>query len=226
MNLSRYNDVPGFVLHALAEVSYDGRAYSTLAVGDYLIIKKADGSLMVHGAANVPPLNYMSGSKNVQVSGNTITATRRSETIIIKVHEVHHLFEVKLSANKIEIGRTEAELTDKLVANPQYYLGAGVYQAFREHHTSAGPVDLVLVSDCIYIIEVKRKKIALKDLYQVRRYLDAFEKRALAEKKAFGVCQDCKVIGCLAGPEISANAQIQCNEQGIRFIRVDWEEVP
>ena len=54
----------GFVLYCLCDVVYDGRAYSTLERGNYLIIYKPDGSLLIHGSSKSTPRNYQSvGSK-------------------------------------------------------------------------------------------------------------------------------------------------------------------
>ena len=225
MNLECYNDVPVFILYLEAEAAYDGRASSTLIRGNYLVIKKQDGSLLIHGANHVPALNYMSSGSTIRIEGDTITATRRSETITIKVYTQHaSILPQGWSESEIQIRKTEAELTDQLAANPQKYLGPGIYTSYREYATLAGPVDLVLTSTIIYIIEVKRRKISLKDCYQLQRYLDAFDKIAVVEKKNFNVAPDCQVIGCLAGPDLSVNALGHCEENEFRYLRVEFEE--
>lgn len=224
MDLECCNSSPAFILYGRAEVFYEGRASSTLERGNYLIVKKHDGSLMVHGGVHVPALNYMSSGSQVSVKGNIIAASRKSETIRIVVYACQHLLLLDdWSDNKIQITKTEADLTNKIVQNPATYLGSGNYAVYREHPTVAGPVDLVLVSTDVYIIEVKRRKITLKDCYQLQRYLDAFGKLAVAEKESFKVDQDCEVIGCLAGPAISDNALEYCDTCEIRYLRVLFE---
>lgn len=47
-----------FALYAECSIIYDGRAYSTLANGRYLIIYKQDGSLLIHGGDLCKPRNY------------------------------------------------------------------------------------------------------------------------------------------------------------------------
>lgn len=225
MNLECCNNFPAFLIFGEAEVLYDGRASSTLARGNYLIIKKQDGSLIIHGANHVPALNYISSNSTVRVEGNNIVATRRSEIIKIIIYSCDHLIPLNdWSENKVQVRKTEGELTAKIIADPAKYLGPGEYTAHRERSTLAGPVDLVLISTDIYIIEVKRKKVTLKDCYQVQRYLDAFDRLALVEKKNFKVEQDCKVIGCLAGPAISIDALNHCNENNIKYLQVLFEE--
>jgi RecB family endonuclease NucS len=225
MNLEQYENIPTFLLYLDAEISYDGRASSTLIRGNYLIIKKQDGSLLVLGANHVPALNYMGSGSVVRIDGDMIIVTRRSETIKIKVYGCHKSFQLEgWSNNKIEIRKTEAELTDKIATDPEKYLGPGAYTAYKEYPTAAGPIDLVLTSSDIYIIEVKRNKITLKDCYQVQRYIDAFLKLEVVEKKDFGLEQDCSVIACLAGPAISSNAKSHCDDNHIRYLPVDFEE--
>jgi len=206
-----------FAIFADAEVVYDGRASSTLERGNYLIIKKEDGSLMVHGANHVPALNYMSSGTTVEVDGDTIIAIRRSETIRIKIHKLHNtLLLPDWSAHKIKIRKTEAELVEKIINNPEEYLGPGSYTAHREYQTTAGPIDIIMVyGNTIYVIEAKRKKVTLKDCYQDQRYLDA-----LAKSSDFSGCE---MVGCLAGPDISANALSHCSDNGFRYLRVLFE---
>jgi len=225
MDLEYYNNIPAFVLFAVADVHYDGRASSILERGNYLIIKKEDGSFMVHGACHVPALNYMSSGSIIHIKGNIITVTRRSETIRTKIYNCYEGIPILgWSDHKIKIRKTEAELTARIIDDPETYLGPGIYTAHREYPTLAGPVDLVLTSTVIYTIEVKRKRISLKDSYQLQRYLDAFAKVALVEKKHLNMPPGCEIVGCLAGPDISINALNHCRENGIRYLPVQFEE--
>src|SRR5947209_1248902 len=47
-----------FILLADCQVTYEGRASSVLPRGHYLLVRKADGSFLVHGARLTTPLNY------------------------------------------------------------------------------------------------------------------------------------------------------------------------
>src|SRR4051812_3895718 len=47
-----------FILLADCQVFYEGRASSVLPRGHYLLVRKADGSFLVHGARLTTPLNY------------------------------------------------------------------------------------------------------------------------------------------------------------------------
>ena len=69
-----------------------------------------------------------------------------------------------------------------------------------------------------------KHQIEYKDSYQLLRYLDAFAKIAVAEKKNFNVAPDCRVVGCLAGPDISVNALGHCEENEFKYLRVEFEE--
>ena len=216
-----------FAIYVEASVSYDGRASSVLERGNYLIIRKQDGSIMIHGANHVPALNYMGNGSIIEIKGNSITATRRSEIIKIEIYKWHDALKLpNWSTHKIVIKRTEAELVNKIASNPARYFGPGDYISTREYATTAGPVDLVIMQDIdlatlhnvpldsrIHIIEAKRKKITLKDCYQLKRYLDAIAKSGLRD-----------ITGCLAGPEISGNALAHCKDNNFRYLQVRFEE--
>jgi len=242
VNLECYKNDDAFIIYAECAVFYDGRASSTLERGNYLIIKKPDGSLMVHGANHVPALNYISSGATIAINENTIIATRKSETIKIICYNWHDALQlVNWSINKIKIRMTEAELTNQIASSPAKYFGPGTYSVEKEYQTSAGPVDL-LVQDhpCreidsavlynevskMYIVETKRRTITLKDCYQVQRYYDAIigERTMQAELRKTMKLNQPDVIACLAGPGISANALSHCEKHGFKYLQVLWEE--
>ena len=52
-----------FFLYALCEVEYNGRAVSNVGPGLRVIIRKADGAVIIHSAVKITPMNYIgSGS--------------------------------------------------------------------------------------------------------------------------------------------------------------------
>jgi hypothetical protein len=104
-------------------VIYDGRAFSTLEHGDYLVIRKADGSFQIHGASAVKPLNYQRPKSRIAThpmnpnnpdSGFVIECRNGSETISVYVEKLISFMDLQLSDNKPLIERTEKHLTEQI----------------------------------------------------------------------------------------------------------------
>jgi RecB family endonuclease NucS len=68
-----------FVIYAECDIIYNGRGYSTLERGNYLIIYKDDASLSIHGSTKVLPRNYQSEGTKLTVTDTLIEAKRKSE---------------------------------------------------------------------------------------------------------------------------------------------------
>src|SRR4051812_40610135 len=97
-----------FVLYASATVIYNGRAYSTLEHGNYLIIYKPDKSVSIHGADLVLPRNYISSNGKLNVNDKQLIFTKKKETVTINIDQIHSLNYLDgWSSHKIIISRTE-----------------------------------------------------------------------------------------------------------------------
>jgi len=206
-----------FVMYANCKIIYDGRAYSTLNDGNYLITNKNDNSVAIYGGNLNVPRNYMGAKSNIIFNDNIIYITNKKESIKIlinKIHFVHYL--ENWSINKINISRTEKELTQKIIANPVEYDIHYKYH-YEEYKTEHGPIDLLFSlypidnkPNKIIIIELKRKQATLNACIQLEKYMQCF------------IGEDIK--GCVAAPKISMNALKYCDKKGIRYIEVNHEE--
>jgi hypothetical protein len=213
-------DLPNaFFLFARAEVEYDGRASSTLALGNYGILRKPDGSIQIHGADLIKPLNYM-GKATISWDGDVILARSKKEKIRIRIFEVHHLMPLEeWSDSKIRLTRTEAELRDKIAANPEKYLGISLsdFEAFPEFKLNGGPVDIVFFprggGECLRVVEVKRNKIVKGDCYQLQKYMNEL-------RKLYG--EQYGYLGYVAAPRIIKNGRECAEEHGYAYVHVDF----
>ena len=208
-----------FFLFARASVEYEGRASSTLALGNYGILRKPDGSIQIHGADLIKPLNYM-GKATISWDGDVILAKSKKEKIRITVDCVHHLVPLEeWSDSKIQLTRTEAELRDKIVADPEFYLGIDPekFEAFPEFKLNGGPVDLVFFprgsGECLRVVEVKRKQVTKGTCYQLQKYMDTLRKR-YGEQYGY--------LGYVAAPRIIKNGRECAEEHGYAYIHVDF----
>jgi len=208
-----------FFLFARAEVEYDGRASSTLALGNYGILRKPDGSIQIHGANLIRPLNYM-GKASISWDGDVILARSKKEVIRIRVDCVHHLIPLEeWSETKIRLIRTEAELRDKIVVDPESYLGIdpSQFEAVPEFVIDGEPVDIVFFprgdGECLRVVEVKRTQVTKNTCYQLRKYMDALSKHY---KERYGY------LGYVAAPKITKSGRKCAEEHGYAYVPVDF----
>lgn len=202
----------GFVMFADCEVSYNGRANSILPKGNYLIMYKTDGSVTIHGSTDVSPRNYMGAGSTIQKEQNQIIFKRKGEIVCVNVSKAHFLnYLDDWSNSKAKIYRTEKELVSKLFNNWNDYFDDDFEYVEMEHNTELGPIDLVgFTKTTDYIVEVKRRTVTVKDITQLRRYIEAKQ------------CTQRTIKGFMAAPSISKSALNYLNKHELAFIQVDF----
>lgn len=208
------NAQASFIMYALCEVDYVGRACSHLSLGRYLIIRKNDGSLLIHNGLGNPPQNYQGSKATLEVDGNNITSSRKKETIKIKLHEVFMYEELKeWSENEVEVKNTEKDLVNRIIDNWNEILKIPIKTIIREFPTKHGPIDIVGITDVgmHVIVEVKRGKASLNNCSQVNRYYEHFVEHGI----------DCMVK--LASPSIGSNALSYLKKHGFEWIQVRFD---
>lgn len=201
-----------FCLYALAEIIYDGRAYSTLELGNYLIVHKYDGSIQIHGSNKIPPRNYQGAKASLEQRGHLLISKTKKETITIIVHQtLNILYLDNWSDHEIKISRTEQELATKLFNNWCDYIDGEFAYVFREFATDVGDIDLLGITfdDEYHVVEVKRKNVRICDCTQLRRYLEAFE--------------DKPTRGYVAAPAIGAKAKAYLEKHNCRWLEIGFD---
>ena len=203
-----------FVLFGRMSVAYEGRASSTLESGYYLLVRKPDGSTMVHGADLTVPLNYQSSGSKMYQHGWSLTVCSKKEQMKIDIHEVLNLYRPdEWSNHKIVIVRTEKQLRDWLADNLDQYI-SDLVEVRKEMPTEHGPIDLIGIdaAGTYHVFELKRHRISVAAAVQLRKYMDAMERAGH------------KVLGYVVAPSIIPGAQIYCDRQGYRYIRIEHRE--
>lgn len=199
-----------FIIHALASIHYEGRAKSWLPPGYYIIIKKPDNSIQIHGAEKTTPINYQRPKSTIEIKNNQIIIKHKNETITINIlHIVHQYTPIPWSNNKLEITMTEQHLKQKIIKNINELLQEQTIQTIEEYETPYGPVDIVAITKEIHhIIEIKRAKAQISACTQLLRYLEYFHEKQIKTK------------GWIMSPTISQKALIYCEKSNIT-----WQEV-
>jgi RecB family endonuclease NucS len=229
----------GFVIYVDAAVVYEGRAYSTLERGHYLIIGKPDRSFMVMGGRFIPPLNY-------QGPGATLIHHRPGTTAFQELQEqhfsdlspgklrailestscrehlyvaVHRVISQQLlrdwSTTSIELSRSEAELRDHIATNANRFFPAlNIISVQIEVPTPYGNVD-------VYLTALARGQQTAAHIIEVKRRQASIA--ACGQVARYGrhlrEIDELEVYEYVAAPTISRNAELYCQRHGQRYIR-------
>lgn len=204
-----HNNHP-FILYANCSVEYDGRASSSLTNGHYLIIYKQDGSLQIHGGDKIVPRNYQGPKSKLSLVDNQLSSINSKDKIIIYLKSISHLYALEgWSLEAISINKTEKQLVDKLYNNWSDYIQTPCQTLIREYATDHGPVDIVGNDSHghTHVVEVKRRKASIKDVTQLRKYLECF----------------ITATGYIAAPDISHNAVSYAEDHNCKYIRITFD---
>ena len=212
---------------AACEVQYQGRAASTAEAGDYLVMVKADGSLQVHAARGIKPLNWQPQVDDVRITEEDGAAVLWAERM--SPHEMVRIaFLQPTLAQAVELGDkegfvlmgSEAEMQRVLARNPDL-IEAGLELLDAELPTDVGGIDLYArdAAGRFVVVELKRAKATHDAVHQLSRYVERVRELV-----------DGEVRGILAAPDATAPALVQLERLSLEFKQVtalpdDDEEV-
>jgi RecB family endonuclease NucS len=202
-----------FILFAQCEVIYNGRAASTLEIGNYLIIHKIDGSIQIQAGNKTVPRNYQGAGATLEMRGHILISKRKKETITIIIHKLYNLnYLFNWSYAEVAIIRTEKELVNKLFYHWTDYIDGDFTMVRTEFITPLGPVDLagVETDGHHHLVEVKRTTVTIQNISQLNRYVTAIR----------GVGKNAS--GYIASPEIGCRAREYCESLGFNYIRLEF----
>lgn len=199
------------------EVAYQGRAASTAEAGDYLVMLKADGSLQVHSARGIKPLNWQPQVDDVRVTLEegfvVLWAERMSPSEMVRV-----AFLAPAVAQALELGDkdgfvlmgTEAQMQRALARDPSV-IEAGLELLDRELPVDVGGIDLYAVDGegRFVVVELKRGKAGHEAVHQLSRYVERVRELVGAP-----------VRGILAAPDATAPALAQLERLALEFRQV------
>ena len=199
-------------MYAQCSITYSGRAESTLEFGNYLIIYKKDGTLLVHGALLSKPLNYQSPGAELFFLPRRILSKRKNERIEIVFKKIHFHRELPdWSEFPIKMTKTEEELKQKFIRNAGRYF-KNIFKIEEEFKTPIGSIDVLIITEdeVHHVIEVKRKKANIAACSQLLRYVNYFLDR---NKR----CQ-----GYLVGPAVSKTVPGYLRKNDLEYIKLDF----
>lgn len=204
-----------FILYTRCSVRYIGRANSILESGNFIIMRKSDGTLMIHGKKLLKPLNFQPQGVQFRQEDNKIISQRKKETIIIEIDEIYHYYCINnWSEGNLILYNTENDLRKIIIDSIKELTNDNIVEMHTEYKTKYGPVDLVAISadGLYYIIEIKRGKASLSASTQLLRYTQCFS--TIPYK------------GLVMSPAISDNALRFLSEHQLYWKQVQFQEIP
>jgi endonuclease len=201
------------------EVVYVGRAASLTESGDYVVMLKPDGSLQVHGARGVKPINWQPKTDDLRVARDEddrvmLLAERfnPNELVQITFNQPRLALALELRDEKIfQLHGSEAQMHEVLKRNLTT-LEPGLTLLEHELPVGVGDVDIYArdAAGNLTVIEVKRSKANQEGVHQLHRYVTAV-------RAALPPLFAPHVRGILAAPDISKPAKKQLEALGLEF---------
>lgn len=207
------------VIVANCSAEYSGRGETRLAPHVRMVVIKDDGSLMLHSAEGVKPLNYMRAPVTITQSETQIVAESRTERLVIDLIELidEYSFDVPAGDPGLERDGTEDQLQEWLADNPGMF-GDGYHLVSREYRTPRGPVDILFEHSDGHLLFVEVKRTALASAVdQVLRYVNAYLENE---------DPDADARACVAALDIRAGTLTQAAKKGVSCLTVpcDWAQ--
>ncbi len=201
------------------EIIYHGRAASVAEAGDYIVLIKPDGTLLVHGHRGVKPVNWQPRCDElrpvIEDGRCVLYAERYSPSELVRIDFLSPIFAAAVSlreATGFELIGTEAQMQEALARTPEL-IEEGLSLLDRELPTEVGGIDLYARdrSGRLVVVELKRGKAGQEAVHQLQRYVDRVRTLNGGDKP---------VRGILAAPDITTPALQQLQRQGLEFREV------
>ncbi|KTG11055.1 recombinase RecB [Haloprofundus marisrubri] len=201
-------------------VEYDGRAASTLGLGNRLVILKPDGAALVHTDEKRTPVNWQPpGSEHhaaVRDGQFRIRSERTTpaETLDVRFEAVHQFSALSVTGGRdLDLQGSEEDLRQHILDDPEL-VESGFLPLATERETSAGPIDIYGEDDegVAVAVELKRRRVGPSAAGQLQRYVAAL-------REEFG--DGATVRGILVAPSVTDRAAALLDQHGLEFVALD-----
>jgi len=161
----------------------------------------------------------MPAGSDCQETAGGYVFTKGEERLEVYIHELYLQQEVPDAVDThLEKVGSEVQFAD-LLAKELALISSRLKTAdltltAREFRTSAGPIDILASNEeSSFVIEVKRRKCTVADVYQLHRYIEHLKRDG----------HKAKIVGVLIGP--SATRQLLAAEEAdISYLRLSFEQ--
>lgn len=201
-------------------VEYHGRARSVLTEGERLLLLKPDGSILVHQASGVEPVNWQPPGATVKVTLKheklTLQATRvrPRETIQITFSTLLSLSLSTLQdAGQFSMYLTEEEMQEVLSIHPDL-IEPGLHTIRRERHVMPGFIDIFARDNTgkLVVIEIKRGRADREAVLQLHNYIKSLQ---AAENRV------AHLRGILVAPSLTKGTQALLEQLKLEYRKIE-----
>lgn len=219
--LNALNQKKFLILVGTCTVDYQGRAKSTLSLGDRILIIKKDGAVLVHRPSGYAPVNY-------QRPGCIFYAKLKENALRIEAIDQKHreymritFYAIKFAAcldledkGELALYTTEEDIRRAILANPEV-LEEGFKPILVEKEIEPGFIDIYGIdkNNKLVIVELKRKRADKTAVTQLIKYVNYIKKKSKRE-----------IRGILAAPSITKGAHILLASLGLEFKKINVKE--
>lgn len=197
------------------EVYYEGRASSTLSLGERLLMVKQDGSVLIHRPTGYEPVNWQPPGSKIEVNvekGKLVVEARRvrpREVLRVVFEEVREVFSFKLvDVGEFAMHATEEEMKRAILMEPSL-----IEEGFRpvEAERKVGEAGFIDVFGAdsegnLVVVEIKRRNAAPEDVRQLVRYVESVERELGRRPRAI-----------IAAPGVQRSAIREMEAHGVEF---------
>lgn len=224
--LSAHLDKDTIILVGLCDSIFDGRIKSTLEKGERILIIKKDGSILLHNATGIRPVQWQKAK-----AGKIVFKYDEEKKILVmesyrpKTDESFFITFFHISFSTFfKIGKEipkgsqtfgdEKDFVDQLVLQPNL-IEEDLKILEREKEIPFGFIDLYAKdSDGKYVvIEVKKQAATLTDAYQLHRYIEYFQNQGEA------------VRGLLVANHIPKKVFTYLKTHNLSSVSIPWQDI-
>jgi len=180
------------IVTGACEVSYAGRASSTLELGERILIIKSDGSLLVHRPVGYEPVNWQPAGSifHVQVKDDTLEVhgvrQKPRENVRVTFDRVYMVSAFDLSdSGDFLLHASEDDMHRAILLKPEL-LEEGFKPISWEKKVEPGFVDIYGEdkNGKLVIVEVKRKTASKEAALQLAKYIEPIKAKVNREVRA------------------------------------------
>jgi RecB family endonuclease NucS len=212
-------------LFGRCRVVYDGRASSTLDLGDRLVVLKPDSTVLVHTDEGKQPVNWQPPASTSQYQAHVVndqlvvrsTRTNPPEELVVRFQRVTHATGYDVTdAATLTLTGTEEDLRQRILDDPSL-LEPGFKPRATERETQAGAIDIYGedADGAVVVVELKRRRVGPDAVSQLNRYVEAIERDLHSDKP---------IRGILVAPSLTDTALELLVEYDMEFVSLSPTE--
>ncbi len=203
---------------------FDGRIKSSISEGDRILIIKEDLTIILHDTKGVKPIQWQRsgvGPVAFVLSDNKLKMEtyrpKTNESFFIIFSEIYHAitYDTQTKGDQATVIGDEKDFIKFLVNNPET-IESGLKIIDYERETDVGFIDILAedISKCFVVIEVKKQAANPSDAYQLKRYVEFFEKQRKQN-----------IRGILVAPKFPKKVKKYLKNVKLEECAIPWQDI-